>query len=213
MTKHILIFFLSYTFSIFSVNKLSAQEIAINTNNFDFQLGLADKKFSGFSTFGFAGSEIIYPDLTLTIDIANAIFSPSISKDFVINLFELSNVATNGTPIQFRIRKLSNFTITVPQVTLSETPQLGVNTVSQVNGGTPNMNGGWNFHQDTNYIYVTSLSGYIFPASGFVQIGFNIQRKQNTANGILNLNTIYTQGANEVNIDNNDWTLRINSNN
>lgn len=168
---------------------------------------------AGFSTFGFAGAQIIYPDLTLTIDIANAIFSPSTSKDFVVNLFELSNVATNGTPVQFRLRKLSNFTITVPQITLSSTPQLGVNTTSQAGANVSNMNGSWNFHEDANYIYVTSLSGYVFPASGFVPIGFNMQRKPNTANGTLNLNIIYTQAANEVNADNNDWSLRINSNN
>lgn len=157
---------------------------------------------------------IITPDLTLTINISNAIFLKNIQKDFIVNLFEIKSVATkDNSPISIRVRKLSNFLITVPNITLRATKQRGVNTTSNVNGGTKNQNGDWYFREDENYIYIQSKEMFVMPANGTVQIGFKILRNNNSPNGKSNMNITIYEGSNESNVNNNTSYLQLLSNN
>ncbi len=212
MSKHILIFFFTYTFSILSVNKLSAQKIAIETlNNFDFQLGLADQKLSGFSTFGFAGSEIIYPDLWMSIDIDNSTFDTSLdSRDFIINIYEISKVATNGTTFGFRIQKPLAYDISVPALTINSNNQNGISGISDVLGGIENNNGSFMFRETESFIYILSKDGVMIPAEGHYKVGLSINRKTNIAVGTKQkIDIVLTPTANELNFKNNNARLSL----
>lgn len=110
------------------------------------------------------------PDLTPTIRIDNLSFVEGASRDFVVNIFEIRGVPTSA-PVTFRINKLTAFTITYP--TSSGT--------SNVQGGTANQNGDWEFSDSGAFIVVTSKAGVVIPANGRAVIGFNISRNASIA--------------------------------
>ncbi|NIJ53629.1 hypothetical protein [Dyadobacter arcticus] len=104
------------------------------------------------------------PDLTPTIDINSLIFNANVSRDFVVNIYEINNLNTVGN-ISFRINKLGGFTISYP----SESG------VSNVFGGVTNNNSNWTFTENANYITASKSSAIL--GNGKSIIGFKIKRK------------------------------------
>lgn len=116
----------------------------------------------------------VTPDLTPTLIIDDLSFSPtSGARDFIVNVFEINNVATYDT-IRVRLPKLSAFTITYPTTS----------GISNVFGGTPNQNGNWTFTENASFIIATALPAVMnIAASGSAQLGFTIIRKPGIING------------------------------
>lgn len=129
-----------------------------------------------------SGGSVSGCDLFPFIEIDGVSFAANEAKDFLADVLENNVGSSNGT-ITVTIPKLSGWDITVPGLTLSGTFQSGSNTVSNVNGGTPNTNGDWNFRDDGSNIIAESKVGYTIPVAGFVQIGFTATRKGTTPNG------------------------------
>lgn len=129
-----------------------------------------------------SGGSVSGCDLFPFIEIDGVSFAANEAKDFLADVLENNVGSSNGT-ITVTIPKLSGWDITVPGLVLSGTFQSGTNTVSNVNGGTPNTNGDWNFRDDGSNIVAESKVGYTIPVAGFVQIGFTATRKGTTPNG------------------------------
>ena len=104
-------------------------------------------------------------DFTPTVDIAGLSFATEGSnRDFLININEISQLASSFGQLQFRIVKLSAFTITYSTV----------NGISNVFGSTPNNNGDWTFSENTFFITVTLKPGLQINSNSFNRIGINI---------------------------------------
>jgi YDG domain/MBG domain (YGX type)/Bacterial Ig-like domain (group 2) len=113
-------------------------------------------------------------DITPTVDIDNALFTPNQAYDFVINIYENGGGATNGE-ITVSVPMPSGWTISVPS-TASGT--------SDVFGGTPNENSNWNFVVVANTsVTITSKAGTIIGKSGQAVIGLRATRKATTSTG------------------------------
>ncbi|GGC10469.1 hypothetical protein GCM10011325_41560 [Dyadobacter sediminis] len=111
-------------------------------------------------------------DLTLTVDINEVNFDESSSRDFVVHVWNSQSNPTS-TPIEFKVAKIDGFKITTP----------GVNSVSNVFGGTANENGDWLLSSDNDYIIVRSKPGYKMNPAGHSVIGFNIIRNAGVPSG------------------------------
>ncbi len=129
-----------------------------------------------------SGGAIAGTDLSPLIEIDNALFTANQATDFLADVLENGIGNSNGT-ITVTIPKLSGWNITVPGLTLNNVFQSGSNTTSNVNGGTPNTNGDWNFRDDGTNIVAQSKVGITLPQFGFVQLGFTATRKGTTPNG------------------------------
>ena len=191
-------------------NAIAGQSNQCSTN----PIGLTRAGLTGFSTFGFAGAQIIYPNLWPSIDIDNSSFNTSLApRDFIVNIYEIANVATNGSAFGIRIQKPLSFDITVPGITLSATDHNGISTTSDVIGGTANNNGDFNFRETSSYIYVTSKPGIVISASGGLKIGLALKRKENIPyNTIQDINVVITPRANETNNTDNNALLTLTAN-
>lgn len=168
-------------------------------------VGLTRSGLTGFSTFSFAGAQIIYPNLWPSIDIDNSSFDASLTpRDFIVNIYEIANVATDGTTFGLRIQKPLSFDITIPGITLSATDQSGVSTTSNVIGGIANNNGDFTFRETDTYIFITSKSGLVVPAQGSFKLGLITKRKTGVSyNTTETITAIITPRANETNsVDN-----------
>lgn len=163
--------------------------------------GVTPDNYSAF-TFG-SSDAIIVPDLTPTIDIDELSFAEGIARDFVVNLYEINGGVAAGL-IRFRITKLSSFDITYP--TISGT--------ANVFGGTPIENGNWDFTENAGFITVTAKSGVVIAGNEYAVIGFNIQRKPSTLNGIVqNITaTIVGGSGGETKTDNNIIITSVSTN-
>jgi hypothetical protein len=122
------------------------------------------------------------PDLTAILEIDNALFTANQAQDFLADALENGTGATNGT-ITITIPKPSGWNITVPGITLTAVNQSGVNTTSNVSGGTPNTNANWNFRDDGANVIATSKPGVVIALGDFAQLGFTATRKGTTATG------------------------------
>lgn len=129
-----------------------------------------------------SGGSISGCDLFPFVEIDGVSFVANEAKDFLADVLE-NNIGNSNGFITVSIPKLSGWNITVPGLTLSGTFQSGTNTVSNVNGGTPNTNGNWNFRDDGVNIVAQSKIGYTIAQGGFVQIGFTATRKGTTPAG------------------------------
>ena len=129
-----------------------------------------------------SGGSISGCDLFPFVEIDGVSFVANEAKDFLADVLE-NNIGNSNGFITVSIPKLSGWNITVPGLTLSGTFQSGTNTVSNVNGGTPNTNGNWNFRDDGVNIVAQSKVGYTIAQGGFVQIGFTATRKGPTPAG------------------------------
>ena len=123
-------------------------------------------------------------DLFPFIEIDGTLFTANQSRDFLADVLENNSGASNGT-ITLTIPKLSGWTITVEGLTLTPGgPSVsGISNTSDVNGGTLNSNGNWNFRDDGNNIIATSKPGFVVERNGFYQLGFTATRKSTTASG------------------------------
>ncbi|KAA6440867.1 hypothetical protein FEM33_04880 [Dyadobacter flavalbus] len=111
-------------------------------------------------------------DLTLTVDINEVNLDEGASRDFVVHVWNTQSNPTS-TPIEFKIAKIDGFKITTP----------GVNSVSNVFGGTANENGDWLLSFDNDYIIVKSKPGSQMGPSGHSVIGFTITRNAGVPSG------------------------------
>lgn len=141
-------------------------------------------------------------NLTAVIEIDNSIFSANQATEFLVDPFEQGSGATNGV-ITVTIPKPSGWNITVPGITVGATAISGVNTTSNVSGGTANSNGSWNFRDDGTNIIATSKAGVTIAANGFVQLGFVATRKNTTSSGTnQNLSAFISGGGDTTPTDN-----------
>ncbi|KQS26988.1 hypothetical protein ASG33_20845 [Dyadobacter sp. Leaf189] len=131
-------------------------------------------------------------DVTQTLDISAANFSLGVSRDFVVNLYEINGSGTAG-PVTFKIGKPGGFTITYPTVS----------GVSKIFGDVPNENGKWTFSENAGFI--TATSSEPIPANGQATIGFRVARKAGIAAGLSQNITITVVGGSggELNTENN----------
>lgn len=188
-------------------NAIAGQSNQCSTN----PIGLTRAGLTGFSTFGFAGAQIIYPNLWPSIDIDNSSFNTSLApRDFIVNIYEIANVATNGSAFGIRIQKPLSFDITVPGITLSATDQNGISTTSDVIGGTANNNGDFSFRETADYIFITSRSGLVMPSQGTFKLGFTVKRRSGVSyNTKETITAIITPRANETNNTDNRTKLTL----
>lgn len=126
-------------------------------------------------------------DLSAIIEIDNALFTANQSIEFLADALENGTGATNGT-ITISIPKLTGWDVKVPNgsggfLALSGTPVSGVNTTSNVSGGTANTNGNWNFSDNGSSIVATSKPGITIALGDYVQLGFTATRKAGTSTG------------------------------
>ena len=148
----------------------------------------------------------LFPDLNSTITIGSLEFANAGSqKDFVINIFEVSNRSQiTGTPISFRLTKVSGFDITYS--TTSGTSNVG-STIS-------NGNSEWDFVDRTDYITVTAKAGTTIAANGQKIIGFTVTRKTDippTTTQNITVTSI-NGSAGEIKVDNNIAIILITAN-
>ena len=147
------------------------------------------------------------PNLSAIIEIDNALFSANQSTDFLADALENGTGATSGI-ITITIPKLSGWDIKVPNgsggfLTLTSVNQSGVSTTSNVNGGTVNTNGNWNFRDDGSNIIASSKPGITIAQSTFVQLGFTATRKSGTSAGTNQNMSINISGGNDITPANN----------
>ncbi|WP_157607457.1 hypothetical protein [Runella limosa] len=148
----------------------------------------------------------LFPDLNPTIVIGSLEFTTAGSqKDFVVNLFEINNrIQITGTPISFRVAKISGFNITYS--TTSGTSNAGSSIA--------NSNSDWDFVENANFITVTAKTGITIAANGSKVIGFTATRKTgipiNTTQNITA--TIINGSAGEIKVDNNIAITSITAN-
>lgn len=148
----------------------------------------------------------LFPDLNPTIVIGSLEFTTAGSqKDFVVNLFEINNrIQITGTPISFRVAKISGFNITYS--TTSGTSNAGSSIA--------NSNSDWDFVENANFITVTAKTGITIAANGSKAIGFTATRKTgipiNTTQNITA--TIINGSAGEIKVDNNIAITSITAN-
>ena len=141
------------------------------------------------------------PDFTTTVDINSLqLASTGSSSDFIVNVIELNNYPSNGTPVVFRISQPSSvdntFSIT--------------SGTSNVYGGTANNNSDWNISKSGTIITCSLKSGVIIPASGSSAIGFKVTRKPGVAiNQTGNILTLITTGSGGDSKTNNNTTTTV----
>jgi hypothetical protein len=140
-------------------------------------------------------------DLSPTVEINGLNFSVGTSRDFVVNVFEISGASTNN-PTVFRITKPSAFEITYEA-------QSGI---SNVLGGRPNENSKWLFSENVNYI--TAICTSEISGAHKSTIGFKIKRKNGIPSGTTQNITAVIQGGsgNESDTSNNTAITSVSTN-
>ncbi len=141
------------------------------------------------------------PDFTPTVDIASLSFaSAGTSRDFIVNINEISQLSPSLGQVVFRLVKPTAFTITFGTV----------NGTSNVFGPTPNNNGDWTFTQDAFFITATLKPSAVIPANSFSRVGFNITRNVGVAaNTSQNLTVTIVNGSGGDNNSNNNTSNTV----
>ncbi len=158
-------------------------------------------------------------DIAPVVEIDNNLFTANQSVDFLVDILENGGGATNGA-VTITIPKPSGWDIRVPAAaagTFLTLPNaapgvLGVNTSSNVSGGTLNTNANWRFYDDGNNIIAVSIPGFVLPKSGFVQIGFNARRKAGTSTGTNQSLVINLSGGSDNSTGNNGAVVGLSAN-
>ena len=133
-------------------------------------------------------------DITPTVDIDNALFTPNQAYDFVINIFENGGGSTNGV-ITVTVPMPSGWNITVPSTTSG---------TSDVFGGTPNENSNWTFTViANNSVTITSKPGTIIGKNGQAVIGLRATRRATTSTGTSQSLSLTVSGGGDATPGNN----------
>ena len=111
-------------------------------------------------------------DFTPAVDISELGFATTGSgKDFIVNISEISRLAANNGSVQFKVFKLSAFTITYNLV----------DGISNVFGPVANNNGDWTFSENGFYITATLRPTKFINPNNYSRVGFHISRKPGIA--------------------------------
>ena len=148
-----------------------------------------------------SGANLSGADLTPGIQIETALFTPNQTADFVVDIFENAVGNSNGT-ITVTIPVPSAWTIAVPGITLSGTPQSGTNGTSAPLGA-PYNNGDWMFSIVGGNVIATSKVGITIPTGGVSSLGFTITRKPTTPSGTNQSLSVTVSGGADSTPDNN----------
>lgn len=152
------------------------------------------------------------PDLTPVLEFENALFPPSASSEFIVNVIESGTGITNGI-MTVTIPKISGWDVTVPGLTLSGTNQSGTNGTSTVNGGTPTNNGSWFFRDNGTSIIATSKPGVIITAGNVSILGFSATRKAGTSSGTNQNLGVTVSGGGDTTPANNSASVGLSASN
>ena len=128
-----------------------------------------------------SGAALAGADLTPGIQIESSQFSANQTVEFVVDIFENSVGNSNGT-ITLQIPVPSGFTVAVPGLILSTTPQSGTNGTSTALGA-PYNNGDWVFSLSAGNVTATSKVGISISKEGSSSLGFTIKRNNTTPSG------------------------------
>lgn len=143
-------------------------------------------------------------DLTPTVDIDNALFTPNQGYDFVINVFENGSGSSNGV-ITVTVPMPSGWNITVPSTTSGN---------SDVFGGTPNENSNWNFVVVANTsVTITSKPGTVIGKSGQAVIGLRATRRATTSTGTNQSLSLTVAGGGDTTPGNNSFVTGFGTSN
>jgi tetrahydromethanopterin S-methyltransferase subunit F len=145
---------------------------------------------AGIGAIGIGSIAAGLPDLTPAIEIDNPNFDEGQTTDFVVNIFEIANNITDGSTISFAITKPLSWAITVPGITLSGTNQTGVNSTSNVGGGTANQNGNCFFRETSGFVIVTLKPAQFISANGSLTVGLKATRKTGALSGVSQALTV-----------------------
>jgi hypothetical protein len=175
--------------------------------NPDFRPKATGANFTTLTTGAAAG-----PDLFPVVEIDGALFTANQSTDFLVDVIENGTGSSNGT-ITITIPKPSGWNIGVEGLTLVlNVSQSGVSNTSNVNGGTLNSNGNWNFLDNGNNIIATSKPGVIVALADFTQLGFTATRKGTTATGTNQSLGINITGGGDNTVANNSAVVGFSAN-
>ena len=139
-------------------------------------------------------------DLAPLVEIDGNLFSANETKEFLVDILENGGGVSSGI-MTITIQKPSGWNITVPGITLTGTPQSGVNGTN--GGGTPYTNGSWNFYDDGVNVVAVSKAGVILPKGGFAQLGFLATRKGTTSAGTNQTLVVTVSGGSDNSPGNN----------
>ncbi len=148
------------------------------------------------------GGALSGADITPGIQVETALFAANQTGDFLVDIFENAVGNSNGT-ITVAIPVPSAFTISVPGITLSATPQSGINGTS-VPLGAPYSNGDWLFSLVGGNVIATSKVGVTIPLGGSTSLGFRINRNATTPSGTNQSLSVNVSGGSDSTPGNND---------
>ncbi|MFT3981988.1 MAG: hypothetical protein QM687_16090 [Ferruginibacter sp.] len=148
-----------------------------------------------------SGAGLAGADLTPGIQIETALFTANQTADFVVDIFENAVGNSNGT-ITVTIPVPSAWTISVPGITLSGTPQSGTNGTSAPLGA-PYNNGDWMFSIVGGNVIATSKVGVSILSGGSSSLGFRITRKPTTPSGTNQSLSVTVSGGSDSTPENN----------
>lgn len=151
-------------------------------------------------------------DLTPVVEFENALFPPSASSEFIVNVIENGGGITNGI-MTVTIPKISGWDVTVPGLALSGTNQSGTNGTSTVNGGTPTNNGDWFFRDNGTSIIATSKAGVIITTGNVSILGFVATRKAGTSSGTNQNLGVTVSGGGDITPANNGAAVGLSASN
>ena len=114
-----------------------------------------------------------------------------------------------------RISKSINYTVTVPGLTLSGTPQVGISGTTMI-GSIPraNENGNWTFRENAGFIFIESLPGTNIDAFSIASLGLHVKVNNGTpANTLYPMTiTIVSNSGGETNPLNNRFIQLLTTN-
>jgi hypothetical protein len=143
-------------------------------------------------------------DLTPTVDIDNALFTPNEAYDFVINVFENGSGSSSGI-ISITVPMPSGWDISVPSTTSGS---------SNVFGGTPNENSNWNFSVVPNTsVTITAKPGTVIAKSGQAVIGLRATRRPTTSTGTNQSLSLTVSGGGDTTPGNNSFVIGFGTSN
>lgn len=148
------------------------------------------------------GAALVGSDLTPGLNLETASFTDLVAKELVVDLFENGIGNSNGT-ITVTITVPSAFTVAVPGLTLSSTPQSGTNGTS-ANLGLPYTNGDWLFSLVGSNLIATSKPGVVITQGLSASLGYTIKRNTGVASGTNQNLAVGVSGGADTAPDNNN---------
>ena len=157
------------------------------------------------------------PDLTPSVDLYSSSFDPNEERDFMLDIFEIfgDKAWSSVQTMTIRISKSLSYTVSVPGLTLSGTPQVGISGTTMI-GSTPrvNENGNWTFRENAGFIFIESLPGTNIDAFSLASIGLHVKVNPGTpANTLYPMTiSILPNSGGEANASNNRLIYLLTSN-